>query len=93
MEFYNGGRRMRFYNGNWLMEPNITPTYAAEVTDVRVEDARTTVYTYPAPGAGRRALGGAMLTLELTTPMENVIGVRITHFKGKAHKLLHNHHE
>ncbi len=86
MEFSNGGRRMRFFNGNWLMEPNISPTYAAEVTDVRVEEARAVVCTYPVPGAGRRALGGPMLTLELTAPMENVIGVRITHFKGKAHK-------
>ena len=55
MEFSNGGRRMRFFNGNWMMEPNIVPTYAAEITDVRVEDAKTVVYTHFFPSEGRRA--------------------------------------
>ncbi len=86
MKFNNGGRRMRFFNGNWMMEPDIAPTYATEVTDVTVEPARTVVYTCPVPGMGRRGLGGPMLTLELTAPAENVIGVRLTHFKGKAHR-------
>lgn len=77
---------MRFYNGNWLMEPNIVPSYAVEVTDVIVQPERTVVYTAARANPSRGDLDGARLTLELTAPAENVIGVRITHFKGSSAK-------
>lgn len=78
---------MKFTDGHWMMREGITPTYAVEVLDVATtaEGMRILAPTYPV--RNRRDLqSGAVLTLDVTTPLPDVIGVRVTHHAGTATK-------
>lgn len=77
---------MKFTNGFWLTADNITPLYAVEYADSRISGDELTVY---APGkhitSRGECLNLGMLTVRLTSPMEDVIKVSVTHFEGKAY--------
>ena len=78
---------MKFTDGYWMMREGVTPSYAVEVLDVAAtaDGLRVLAPTYPV--RGRRDLqDGAVLTLDITTPMPGVIGVRTTHHAGAAAK-------
>src|SRR5262245_8422072 len=78
---------MKFTDGHWMMREGVTPTYAVEVLDVATtaEGMRVLAPTYPV--RNRRDLqSGAVLTLDVTAPVPDVIGVRITHHAGSARK-------
>ena len=80
---------MRFTDGIWLMQPNVTPTYVSSITDFHQDGSNVTLFTSPqhlSPAEARRNLGGAMLTIELSAPMEDVIGLRTVHWKGTTKK-------
>lgn len=77
---------MKFANGNWLMREGIEPQYAVDVYETIPQGDKLTMYassSMPFPGAGRRRIGGTSITIELTAPMDDVIGVALTHFKGQ----------
>lgn len=77
---------MKFTDGYWNMKKNITPLYAAEYADRRVEGNKLTIY---APGKHISSRGDClnlgMLTIVLSSPMENIIKVSVTHFEGSAY--------
>ncbi|MDO4337178.1 MAG: alpha-xylosidase [Eubacteriales bacterium] len=77
---------MKFTNGFWLTADNITPLYAVEYADSRISGDELTVY---APGkhitSRGECLNLGMLTVRLTSPMEDVIKVSVTHFEGRAY--------
>jgi alpha-D-xyloside xylohydrolase len=78
---------MKFTDGHWMMREGVTPTYAVEVLDVAAtaDGMRILAPTYPV--RNRRDLqSGAVLTLDVTAPLPDVIGVRITHHAGTARK-------
>ncbi|KAB8140261.1 alpha-xylosidase, partial [Chloroflexia bacterium SDU3-3] len=78
---------MKFTDGFWLLRDGVHPNYAVEAYDIAVSDNTLTVYA-PAkhvPGRGDR-LNHAMLTVEFSSPMEDVIKVKITHFAGVRQK-------
>ena len=78
---------MKFTDGHWLMRPGVTPAYPVEVLDVAEtpEGLRVLAPTYPVQS--RRDLqSGAVLTVDLTSPMPDVVGVRVTHHAGSAKK-------
>lgn len=78
---------MKFTDGHWMMRAGVTPTYAVEVLDVATttEGLRILAPTYPV--RTRRDLqSGAVLTLDVTAPLPDVVGVRITHHAGTARK-------
>lgn len=78
---------MKFTDGHWLMRDGVTPAYPVEVLDVAgtADGLRILVPTYPVHS--RRDLqSGAVLTVDLTSPMPGVIGVRVTHHAGAARK-------
>jgi alpha-D-xyloside xylohydrolase len=78
---------MKFTDGHWMMRPGVTPAYPVEVLDVAEtpEGLRILAPTYPVHS--RRDLqSGAVLTVDLTSPMPDVIGVRVTHHAGSATK-------
>jgi alpha-D-xyloside xylohydrolase len=56
---------MKFTDGYWLMRPGCTARYAAEVTDVRADDHRMTLYA-PVKQVSRRGqtLNSPLLTVE-----------------------------
>jgi len=74
---------MKFTNGYWQLKENITPLYAVEYADSRIEGKEVTIY---APGRHISHRGDCLnlglLTVRLFSPMENVIKVSITHFEG-----------
>ncbi|TDV55331.1 alpha-xylosidase [Actinophytocola oryzae] len=78
---------MKFTDGHWMMREGVTPTYAVQVLDVAAtaEGMRILAPTYPV--RNRRDLqSGAVLTLDVTAPMPDVIGVRIAHHAGGSRK-------
>jgi alpha-D-xyloside xylohydrolase len=78
---------MKFTDGHWMMLPGVTPAYPVEVLDVAetAEGLRILAPTYPVHS--RRDLqSGAVLTIDLTSPMPDVIGVRVTHHAGGTRK-------
>ena len=77
---------MKFTEGYWCTKKEITPLYAAEFADSRREGDELILY---APGkhiAGRGdCLNLGMLTVRLSSPMEDVIKVSVRHFEGTAY--------
>jgi alpha-D-xyloside xylohydrolase len=74
---------MKFTDGQWLLRPGVTAHYAAEARSVTSEDGRLVI---EAPVRAIRDRGdtlqGPLLTVTLSSPMRDVIRVRIEHFAG-----------
>ncbi len=74
---------MRFTDGYWQMRPGVTPFYAAQVYDVETDADSLTVYAPTRPVTHRGdTLDQGLLTVRLSSPMENVIRVQAYHHKG-----------
>ncbi len=77
---------MKFTSGYWQVRKEITPLYAVEYADHRAAGNELVVY---APGkhiSGRGdCLNQGILTIRLTSPMEDVIKVSLTHFEGQPY--------
>lgn len=76
---------MKFTDGYWLTKPTMSPIYAVEVDDIRVDPDSGTLTVY-APTAVIRDRGDTlnrpMLTLTFSAPAEGVIKVRVEHHAG-----------
>ncbi|MDR3284550.1 MAG: alpha-xylosidase [Treponema sp.] len=78
---------MKFTNGYWLVKKNIEPHYAAQAYEAEQAGNALTVYAPDHPIRSRGdTLGGAVLTVRYSSPMKNIIRVRITHFEGALDK-------
>src|SRR5579859_4634194 len=75
---------MKFTDGYWRLRPGVTAHYPAQAYDIEAASDRLTIYA-PARTIGQRGdtLNTALLTVELWSPLEDVIGVRLTHFSGR----------
>jgi len=78
---------MKFTNGYWLMKDEITPDYAVEYADSRMDGNSLYVYA-PCKHIEDRGdcLNIGMLTIKLSSPMEDVIKVSIVHFAGTRYE-------
>jgi alpha-D-xyloside xylohydrolase len=75
---------MKFINGAWLMQPGVTPFYASTIRDVHITDSAITFFAPFQPINHRGdTLTGPLLTLEISSPKEEVFKVKMTHFKQK----------
>ncbi len=75
--------RMKFSDGQWLVQTGVTAHYAAEARSVSAEGNRLVVYVPVRPIRDRGAtLQGPLLTITLSSPLPDIIRVRIEHFKG-----------
>ncbi len=74
---------MKFSDGYWSMRADHTPYYAAEVHEVEVRPDAMVVYA-PTKHLGHRGdtLNLPLLTVEFSSPMPNVIKVRLSHLQG-----------
>lgn len=74
---------MKFSDGQWLLQPGVTAHYATEIRGIKSEaDALVArVATRPILHRGD-TLGGPLLTVTLSSPVEGVIRVRTEHFAG-----------
>lgn len=78
---------MKFTDGHWMMLEGVTPTYPVEVLDVATTTEGLRILAPSYPVRSRRDLqSGAVLTMDLTAPLTDVVGVRITHHAGTAKK-------
>ena len=74
---------MKFTDGYWQMRPGMTPYYAAQVHDLEIDDASLTVYAPTKKLQGRGdTLNLPLLTVQFSSPLENIIRVKIIHHKG-----------
>lgn len=66
-----------------MFRPGVRATYASEAYEVTLGDRELTILT---PGSKihhrGQTLGGPVLTVRLSSPMQDVIRVKITHFEG-----------
>ncbi|MEW1845287.1 alpha-xylosidase [Nonomuraea angiospora] len=71
---------MKFTDGLWQLRPGVTALYAAEAYDIATEEGAFTV-TAPTTVIHRRGdtLNRPVLSLRLSSPLANVIRVRIDH--------------
>lgn len=76
---------MKFTNGFWKIREEITPLYAVEYGGCRINGGELTIY---APGKQIRSRGDilnlGMLTIRITSPMEDVLKISVSHFEGAA---------
>lgn len=78
---------MKFTQGYWVVKKEITPLYAVEFADSHQSGSELTVY---APGKHISDRGDCLnlglLTIHLSSPMEDVIKVSVRHFEGRAYE-------
>ena len=74
---------MKFTNGQWLMRDGVTAAYPTSARRVTADEQRLEVLapTFPVRHRGD-LLKGPVLTVELSSPLPDVIAVQVTHFAG-----------
>ena len=74
---------MKFTDGFWQLRPGVTPVYAQEAYDVFPAEDTITV-TAPGKVIERRGdtLNRPTLTVTISSPLPDVIGVRVEHWQG-----------
>ncbi len=74
---------MKFTNGFWRARPGVTPLYAREAYDIVATERALTV-TAPTKVIQERGdtLNRPTLTVTLSSPLPNIVGVKIEHFQG-----------
>jgi len=78
---------MKFTDGNWLLQPGVQAHYPAEAHTITIEPDALVVHAPTRPIRHRGdTLQGPLLTLRLSSPMRDVVRVRIAHFTGCAAK-------
>ena len=79
---------MKFTDGNWLMRDGVRAFYPAEAYDVETTADALTVYA-PTHHIRHRGdtLAGPLLTIQFSSPMADVIRVKLTHFAGQVPRL------
>lgn len=74
---------MKFTDGYWQHLPGVTVLHPRAVADVEVHDDRLVVHAATAPLAKRGdTLNRPLVSVTFTSPMDDVIGVRIEHHSG-----------
>jgi alpha-D-xyloside xylohydrolase len=74
---------MKFTDGAWLMQPGVQAHHPAEVNAVTHEGDELVVRAPTRPIRHRGdTLQGPLLTIRLSSPMANVVRVRVEHFTG-----------
>lgn len=74
---------MKFSNGYWLLQDDVTASYAIEAETVVCGDHDLTIYAITKPIRHRGdTLNVALLTARVSAPMADVIRVRLSHFEG-----------
>ena len=71
---------MKFTDGQWILQPGVSAFYPAEVHDVATEGESLVIHAPTRPIKHRGdTLGGPLLTVTLSSPMEDVVRVRLEH--------------
>ena len=76
---------MKFSDGNWMMQPGVRAQYPVEIyyTETDPHGATLTVPTRAIRHRGD-TLGGPVLTLRVSSPLPDVLRVRVSHYEGAS---------
>lgn len=78
---------MKFTDGLWRIREGITLFHPMQVYDTQVEPDLVTIYApYQRINHKGQTLQGPLFTINLSSPMNDVIRVQITHFRGSVRK-------
>lgn len=78
---------MKFTNGYWLMREGLEAHFPAEAYDIEIRDDSLIAYAPTRPIRQRGdTLNCPLLTVEFSSPMEDVIRVKLYHHKGTVEK-------
>jgi alpha-D-xyloside xylohydrolase len=74
---------MKFTDGQWLLQPGVTAHYATEAHSIATEGGKLIVHA-PVRSIRERGdtLQGPLLTVTLSSPLPDIVRVRIEHFTG-----------
>ena len=74
---------MKFTDGLWLLQPGVQAHYAAAAHDVRAQGDELVALAPTRPIRHRGdTLQGPLLTVRLSSPLADIVKVRIEHFSG-----------
>lgn len=74
---------MKYLDGGWLVKEGYEVEYPTHVYATRQTDKKLTLYApFRYIGDKGATLDSGMMTVELTSPHENIIGVKVYHHKG-----------
>jgi alpha-D-xyloside xylohydrolase len=76
---------VKFTDGYWLTRPGMTPLFAVEIDDIRVDETAGTMTVYAATAAIRHrgdTLNRPMITLTFASPAEGIVSVRVQRHAG-----------
>ena len=73
---------MKFTDGNWLIRSGVQPFYPTEAHEIEATADTLTVYATRAIRHRGDTLIGPLLTVTFSSPLADVIRVRLTHFAG-----------
>lgn len=77
---------MKFTDGNWMVQPGVRPFYPGAAHEIELTpDALRVTATRPIRHRGD-TLDGPLLTLTYSSPLEDVIRVRVEHFAGAQNR-------
>jgi len=79
---------VKFTDGYWLTKPTLTPLYAVEVDDIRIDETAGTMTVYAPTGKIRDrgdTLNRPMLTVQFSSPAPGVVKVHLAHHAGGVH--------
>jgi alpha-D-xyloside xylohydrolase len=75
---------MKFTDGQWLMRPGVIAHYAAQARSVASLGDKLVIHAPVRPIKDRgETLLGPLLTITLSSPMPDIVRVRIEHFAGR----------
>lgn len=78
---------MKFTDGHWMLREGVHPAYPVEILDTEPGPGSLRIYAPTYPIKHRVDLQrGPVITVDLSSPMPDVIGVQLTHFAGEVAK-------
>lgn len=78
---------MKYIDGGWMLKEGFDAKFAEQVYDYRFEGDKLVLFCpFQAIENKGATLDGGLLTIEITAPRADVIGVKMYHYKGRQHK-------
>ncbi|MEG1427502.1 MAG: alpha-xylosidase, partial [Oscillospiraceae bacterium] len=76
---------MKFSRGCWVNMPGVTNSDVIQIREVKVENDRVYLYSVPYT-EDRRAMGGPVIEMYLSSPQPDIIRMQAFHFMGSNQK-------
>ncbi|MDR2590623.1 MAG: alpha-xylosidase, partial [Oscillospiraceae bacterium] len=78
---------MKFTDGYWMPKPGVTVYGCAEIRDVIFSEYKVELFIAPFEVTHRgQTLAGPLLTLEITAPRPDIMGIKYYHYKNAMPK-------